>query len=530
MKALAQILFIIICLIFIAAIGRLIFGIPNSKLDSVFNENDVFFNRRLKLERVLGKRFGNTLLLPSTISISIFLLTTFGPSRDYPFIVAKINHMLFIIVCWKAVSYKNLIIRKKTLIKWKAFLLVTVALSISHPFLLPLVLFQHIFFFNGWLHHSQLVSRIMMCQISFMISFSLSNLVLPEYSINILCSNSYVILLFSIVFSHYLIPGIGKVRIGKKWYSWIKNDQLQYLLSSAYIWGWCRFLPEKKVINFISRLDGYTIYLKTAAVMVECSTLFIMLDGHLAIYITLSVLLFQLSVFVFSGIFFFENILVLFTLLTIIPQLDDSYFGIKSFFISLLILIFPVNGLCWQPYKLSWWNAPLAGRIHWLVKGRSGKIYELHNDCFDAYERLFGRVYGYFLTDENIPYYHLGEIFEEQVKSDILETKGNSKLVAEIKLKHGKYMRNRQAEQVHDVFIMKYVGKLSKRKENLFVKFVNRLAFPGGQWYYWSDYPKYENQEGIEKLLIQFDEVYFTGKEFKKINTYIIKEIDMSLV
>ena len=112
-------------------------------------------------------------------------------------------------------------------------------------------------------------------------------------------------------------------------------------------------------------------------------------------------------------------------------------------------------GKIWRPQVLAWWDTPFTQRVHWQVRGESGKLYGLYSDFFCPHERLYGRVHGYFMTDEKICTEHLGEVKDRQQRDLIWLCDGDPLLLGGVKDHWGRARRNKSKSAQHRDYLLR---------------------------------------------------------------------------
>jgi hypothetical protein len=168
------------------------------------------------------------------------------------------------------------------------------------------------------------------------------------------------------------------------------------MASSAYSWGRPRFLPWpawRKAIHALARIE---VPLQAAAFILELLSPLAFLNPGSAIGFCLAWAGFHPGVFAVSGLLFWDWILT-----------------------DLALAVFPLRHKLWKPMPLGWYDSPFTQRIHWRVRGLSGKLYGLYNDFMCPHERLYGKVNGCFLAPCPVITYHLGEVWKPELRDAI---------------------------------------------------------------------------------------------------------------
>ncbi len=176
--------------------------------------------------------------------------------------------------------------------------------------------------------------------------------------------------------------------------------------------------------------------------------------------------------------------------------------------------------------QLGWWDTPFSCRVHYEVKGKSGAWYGLYNDFMCPNERIFGQLYGGFLSDEKRISKHIGETTKRN-QFDALNAVGEdlSKL-EQAKEELGRSYYDSKLEAVHDRHITAFFQNFNAGRRKRLVPFW--LKAPGGQLFYWGQLPRFSGQEPIDELVIHYREYYFDGRRVALVTDRLVKEFGAS--
>ncbi|MEO0814806.1 MAG: hypothetical protein AAFY60_18225, partial [Myxococcota bacterium] len=280
--------------------------------------------------------------------------------------------------------------------------------------------------FHGWKHHGTLPLRAMQLATAFVVA---AHLTLP-FGLGPESTSGFLLLLFMMIGSHYVITAVAKGMLGPKWYSWMLNNKLHHVVASAYVWGWARFVPERLWSRFVGVCKRIERPLQIVTFAAEGLAPLVLLDPILAVAVLFTLSAFHIGVFLTTGILFWEwivtNSLSIALILVMDPKVVDAAFGFWPFLGGVFLMgLFPLRGRLWAPTPLGWWDTPLTQRVQWIVRGVSGATYGLHNNFMCPHERLYGRVHGCFMIDEPVFTYHLGEVWKEDLRDRIRAMRDN---------------------------------------------------------------------------------------------------------
>lgn len=438
--------------------------------------------------------------------------------------------------------------------QWRERIALVVAAVASHFF--PLFLLPWLFLvmhsFQGWTHHGTLPLRIAMVFVGMFLLVVIPSRLLPEYAIAEApgVGEVFFLLALTIHASHYVIPAIGKMRLGPRPYSWANENRLHAVAASAYSWGWARFLQRETAIRIVRALKPFDVPLQWITLVLEMGIVFALFHP-IALYVLATGLIgMHVMIFLSTGILFWEWMILNATFCVSVallePDVLSRLFSIESgIACAALVFLFPVRNLLWKPVWLAWWDTPFTARVHWEVIGESGKEYGLYNDYLCPHERLFGRVHGYAMVPERIVTYHLGQIYpvdqsehhkksavpfesfcDRELRDLVLASNGDPHALTAIKERFGAVRRDLDEEREHLRYMKTFLRRVGRgERKHVLPRALRFLKAPGGQYYYWGDRPGYRGQEPVKTLRFRFREEYFTGDRFAVICDRVLREV-----
>ncbi|AWK08294.1 hypothetical protein DDQ41_04360 [Streptomyces spongiicola] len=382
---------------------------------------------------------------------------------------------------------------------------------------------------RGWQHHAMMPVRLLKAYVAW---FVVTAVLAPSSSDS---TAGLVLVLGCVSLSHYVKPAWSKVRLGPRPWSWAWHNRTHYLMASAYSWGWARFLPSGKVSRLLRRARVVDRPVNILTMVVEAAGLVAFLDRRLLIAILVTTALFNLAVALASGILFWENIAAntgLATAFGLLPETGyDTAFGWPAALVALTVILLSAADLLWQPWHLGWWDSPFTARVHWQVETVSGAARGLYNDYMCPYEREFGRVEGYFLTDEPVLHGHLGIVWDRRLRDLLVQAGGDPSQLHQLKQTYGRTHRNEERSAVHVAFLTAMFTRLNAgtRKSPL-SRWLRRLKAPGGQLYRWGDLPAYHGEEPVRRITIRYEECCYLPEagDFVLLADGVVREIDLS--
>ncbi|MDB4353467.1 hypothetical protein N9Z64_01935 [bacterium] len=394
-------------------------------------------------------------------------------------------------------------------------------------FLFPLI-FGTTHFFRGWTHHQHLVIRSSIMFLAGTIAFFIVSTMTDEFAF----TASGLFLILVLISSHYIVPGVSKLRLGPNWLSWVSRNQLHTLVGTAYAWGWGRFIPEPLVLRFAHRLQKFNLLFQAATLGLELSAGLLLFDQTFASVLLFSLAMFHLGVFLLSGIMFWQNFVFLLGVAGCFvaqhPASNDALFGLMNGGVGCcMALLLPLGLTVWRPHKLAWWDTPFIDRVDWLVEGVGGKIYGLHNDFMAPNDRLFGNRCGYFLTKGKRITQHLGETKRLEVANALYSNAQGASGIPEIIEQFGVVASDEILEQKHDRYMIAFLTNYNRgKRKSVCPRWVRA---PGDQYYYWGRNERFHGQDKVRRLIVRHRQELVTEHKILTITNELVKTLEIPL-
>jgi len=456
--------------------------------------------------------------------------TVLGPSWS---VWRRFIIVLIAILSWKSLTLDCDIGTGNSHVQARLALLIAALLVYVHPLWVIVFVYTGNEYLGAWEHHRFLPIRML----ELFSSFVLATVVGMHVGFSPADSSRTVIivvLLTTLLVSHYLVPGIAKLRLGSRWYSWIRDNRLDYLTAAAYMSGWVRFLRPVVVSGALRHVQRFNRPLNLLAVGIECATAVCLVNKPLFVVVVASVCVFHVSVFLLSGICFWENVVTLLIFGVTVLDLSADYNVFSPLCVMAvltLFVLFPLRRVAWAPHKLAWWDSPFVATVQWEVVGLSGIKYGLYNDWLCPHERLFGRVYGYCLTTDLFVHYHLGIVRALEVRNLLVDSNGDRAIIDNIKDAFGTCYYDCDEKRYHDHYMKQFLECLNGgARKQLFSGWFRWLKAPGSQWYYWGRSARFTGQEKIVRLDVVYREDFYDGSRFTCVSERIISTTEIDLI
>ncbi len=433
------------------------------------------------------------------------------------------------LMTWKTVTEDIDVAAGGALWKGRGLLLVATAGVAWSPIFLVPALYAYTTLFRAWRHHATLPLRLLQALVAFGVTaaaFGAAGWPPPD-------AGALLFFALLIQVSHYLITAFAKGLLGPHWYSWILDNRLHHLAASAYSWGWARFVPARAHRRFVRLLKTAERPLQAGAFGLEALVPLALLDPDLAVVFLVGLMVFQVFVFASSGILFWDWMVVnggLVAAITLAPEAAlAKVFGPHALVLGLaLMFALPFRGKLWKPIPLGWWDTPLTQRVHWRVRGVSGRWYGLYNDFMCPHERLYGRIHGAFLVKTPLLTYHLGEVWKRELRDGIRAAQGDLTQLEPLRRRFGIVAYDAAMAAQHRTYLQTLFARLNAgARKSVLPRWLRWLKAPGGQFYYWGDLPAYRRQEPVSEVRMVYREELFDGQRFHVVQQ---REVDRVVV
>ncbi|MFC7217629.1 hypothetical protein ACFQLX_05490 [Streptomyces polyrhachis] len=382
---------------------------------------------------------------------------------------------------------------------------------------------------RSWQHHAMMPVRLLKAYLAW---FLVSALFAPSPHDS---AAALVLVLGCVSLSHYVKPAWSKARLGPRPWSWAWHNRTHYLMASAYSWGWARFLPSRRVSRLLRRARVLDRPVNILTMLVEAAGLVVFLDRRLLIATLVATALFHVVIALASGILFWENATANLGLAVGVGLLSDtggvSAFGWPAALIALCVIVLSAADLLWQPWHLGWWDSPFTARMHWQVETVSGATRGLYNDYMCPYEREFGRVEGYFLTDEAILHGHLGIVWDLRRRDLLVQAGSDRDQLRALKQTYGRTHRDEERSGEHVAFLAAMFTRLNTgTPKSPLPRWLRHLKAPGGQLYRWGDLPAYRGEEPVRRITVRYVERCYLPRtgDFVTLADHVVREIDLN--
>lgn len=488
-----------------------------------------------RLDRLFGSRWVPPLCLTllSLLAYPTLGWSTIDPSACFQVLVG----ILAAAFTWRCATIDIDLATGERLVP-ERLLLIGSAIGVwFYPGFLILLLFTGINRLRGWHHHHHLLVRLLLVSLScWSAQLLLSVIVSPWLGGAVIAPITlpalFVMLLFTA--SHYFIPGLEKLKLGAHWYSWAWNNQLHHLGISAYMWGWCRFLPERVAVRIARGLRPFDRPSQVFTQLFELGSILILFQPFAAYAFLGSAFAFHVVSVVVAGILFWQSMVVTAALsgalMFLPPQAVEQLFGIESglLFAALLVVHSWVGWIVGSPAKLAWWDTPFIARVDWTVTGESGAVYGLYNDFMDPNDRIFGNKLGLLVAPRKRINKHSGTAKSREQVDAILAAGGDPERIGQAIERLGVDAYKERVAEHHDRYLVEFFEGFNRgRRKRGFPRW---LKAPRGQLYFWGRRPAFRGQERVREIQLRFREEVFDGERIVLIRDELLRSLPLGTV
>ncbi|MCB0319174.1 MAG: hypothetical protein KDD56_10505, partial [Bdellovibrionales bacterium] len=124
--------------------------------------------------------------------------------------------------------------------------------------------------------------------------------------------------------AYYLYPGVGKMKMGPHWYTWMFENELPNLIVSGWLNGWGWWLSEDFVIKFANFFEYLNVPSQIATMIIELGSVFLLFGRRVSSLLLVAFIALHLMIFLTSGIFFWKWIAVDICMIYIIWNLKEQ--------------------------------------------------------------------------------------------------------------------------------------------------------------------------------------------------------------
>ena len=196
-------------------------------------------------------------------------------------------------------------------------------------------------------------------------------------------SQVFLLLGLCLIASSYWSAGWGKFQLG-----WHADDAISLLFQNTHANGWWLHLTDDQVADVTRRLAFFDAPLRIYTLVLEWLVLFLLWRRVTTLGFLGAWVLFHLGIFGYSGIFFWQWILIelaLFAVLWYRPR--EQWFSVTAFFMSIVII--GGSPYWFKPNQLAWLDTAGTYTYRFSAELSDGRTVDLPPDFFAPYDYQF---------------------------------------------------------------------------------------------------------------------------------------------
>ena len=330
-------------------------------------------------------------------------------------------------------------------------------------------------------------------------------------------------LYLAVVLIHYWVPGLCKMALGPRWFSWVRHNTMHCIAVNAYLHGWLAFLPAGWVLRVGRALKPFDRPMQVAVLVIEAGApLFFLSAPTFAVWLGL-VAAMQVAIFLLTGLFFLEYITACVAAILLFPGTPDLATGVLAI---LLCGVFWAGRII-RPYKLAWWDSPICGKVWLEAELVDGRRVHVPNHALCPLERDYGQTRTLRYLDEKLPYWHLGEVENRATHTRLLAAGPDPAALARIAADEGcsNYEPRRIAAGLDELERIRAEGFFEGKR--FLPRRLRWLKFPAEHNFHWGPRPALNPwTDRIRALELVFREHYATDERIVTIQEKTILRLD----
>lgn len=215
----------------------------------------------------------------------------------------------------------------------------------------------------------------------------------------------FVYLVLCMLGAFYFTAFCKKLALSPHLYEWMLMNEHVYLLVTKCARGWLSFLDPELLAALPTLVQKYQFLIGIGGICVELLGLVFLFRRGWAMFCLLCFVVLHGLIFVLSGIFFWEWMVVDTALILMLASLDERtrnlVFNKPAFLTSVaIIVVSPVS--FFNPQSFGWWDTKLDNYTLVEAVGESGEVYQLANVFMTPYSLTFEQERFGFAADEKL--------------------------------------------------------------------------------------------------------------------------------
>ena len=318
--------------------------------------------------------------------------------------------------------------------------------------------------------------------------------------------------------SNYFIPGLGKMMISHDYINWIWLNDLSNIMVARYTHGWITDLISlDSVLTIAKHLQQWTVLAQVITFLSQILVLIVFVRKRFSLLLFLSFELLHIGVFIATGIFFWEWILINLAIVYTINKLDfqqsKQIFNYKVMLVS-IPFIFLGNGV-FNASFLAWYDTPLHNYFEVYAVDENNNEYKMDKNLFAPYEQvLYASNYTSYIDKKIMTTWSCSSQAMMQELSKLSKQKNKSEInmnISNLEEKYGYNYFNQEQQKIFEAFIKRYIQNRNQHQSK--VLFWNYLS-PFKHIYYSLNWDKNINiLPKIKSINIRFYKKFYNHND-----------------
>jgi len=315
--------------------------------------------------------------------------------------------------------------------------------------------------------------------------------------------------------SNYFIPGLGKMIISEHYFDWVWVNDLSNIMVARYTHGWATDLISlENVLTLAKHLQEWTILAQVITFLSQILVLIVFINKRFSLLLFLSFELLHLGVFIATGIFFWEwiliNLAIVYTINKLNFQQRKQIFNLKVMLVA-IPFIFLGNGV-FNASVLAWYDTPLHNYFDVYAVDENDNEYKMDKNLFAPYEQLLYRsnYTSYLETNVMTTWSCSSQEMMQALTKLSNETNNSTQIqdtISRLEEKYGYNEFNIKQQKIFEAFIQRYVKNLNQQPHK---KLLWNYLTPFKHIYYRLNWDRdIDNLPKIKSITIKFYKKFY---------------------
>lgn len=212
----------------------------------------------------------------------------------------------------------------------------------------------------------------------------------------------FLYLVLCIIASGYFVSGLSKLTMSPHGYEWLWYNELSDFFLNARTRGWLPAMSKESIHSIWIFLNKYGLYLQLFVLLLELSSLFLLKNFRLCIWLLIGMSLMHFGIFLVGSMLFWKwmavDLIMALLLVRARYALERKIFSQHLFRTSIIIIISSVIWL--RPYPIGWFDTKVNQYFTYEAEDLSGAVTQIHKNDLDPFHQWFQYDKFLFLVDK----------------------------------------------------------------------------------------------------------------------------------